>query len=62
MLLSVCTAYLIYAVVVVPRNDTEPPSTPIMLSAVAVGFAILAVGSLALALSGSATEYLGPLR
>lgn len=62
MLLLVCTAYLYYAVVVVQKNDTEPPSTPILLSAIAVGFTILAVGTLALALSPSATEYLGPLR
>lgn len=51
-------AYLLYAVIMVPKNDTEPSSTSILLSTVAAGFAILAIGSLALALSRSATEYL----
>ena len=56
LLLLVCTAYLLYAVIVVAKDDTENPSA---LVTVAIGFAIVGFGSLALALSRSATEYLG---
>ncbi|HKH51177.1 MAG TPA: hypothetical protein VKA77_05180 [Mycobacterium sp.] len=59
MLLLVCGAYFLYGVIVVSKDDTEGPSGPILFSAVAGSFAVLTVGSLALSLSRSATEYLG---